>query len=205
MSVITKDKQAIDRVLAFHGEMCPALAMGILAAELAEREVGTGDVHVVVEGASCSVDAIQVLLGCTVGRRNLVVADYGKNAYTFYRRSDGKAVRIASRAEAWDWGAEHRGLWEKLQIGAATPAERARFHDLHQAQADRILATPPEELFTVTAVHQDAPPVQFSPLPTVTCSVCAEKVAEAKTRRLHGRDFCISCFQATLAKGPGKG
>lgn len=95
------DEQTLDRVVDFHGHLCPGLAMGVQAARIALREVGPHskdeEIVAVVETDMCAVDAIQFLTGCTFGKGNLVHRDYGKNAYTFFRRSDGTAIRIAAR------------------------------------------------------------------------------------------------------------
>ena len=88
----------------FHGHMCPGLAVGIRAAEIALREIGPHsadeEVVAIVETDMCGVDAIQYLTGCTFGKGNLIHLDYGKNAFTFIRRSDGKALRILTRPNA---------------------------------------------------------------------------------------------------------
>ena len=94
------DHETVQQIIEFHGHMCPGLAMGIRAAEVALAEIGphSGDEEVVaiVETDMCSVDAIQFLTGCTFGKGNLIHHDFGKNAYTFVRRSDGRAVRVSS-------------------------------------------------------------------------------------------------------------
>ncbi|MGI9120370.1 MAG: FmdE family protein, partial [Acidimicrobiales bacterium] len=93
------DADTMARVVDFHGHMCAGLAMGIRAAEVALDQVGAHaadeEVVAVVETDMCGVDAIQFLTGCTFGKGNLVHRDHGKNAYTFIRRSDGRAVRVA--------------------------------------------------------------------------------------------------------------
>lgn len=52
-----------DRIVEFHGHMCPGLALGVQAAQIALREIGahTPDEEVVatVETDMCAVDAIQ--------------------------------------------------------------------------------------------------------------------------------------------------
>lgn len=50
---------------------------------------------VVAESEHCAADGIQALTGAATGNRDLIVKDRGKLAYTFYRKSDGKAVRMA--------------------------------------------------------------------------------------------------------------
>lgn len=70
----------------------------------------------IVETDMCGVDTIQFMTGCTFGKGNLVHRDHGKNAYTFVRRSDGRAVRVSIRADAvkrapgWEDGWDHGGL-----------------------------------------------------------------------------------------------
>ena len=64
------------------------------------KEIGQAadeEVVALVETDMCGVDAIQYLTGCTFGKGNLIHKDYGKNAFTFYRRRDNKAVRMVAR------------------------------------------------------------------------------------------------------------
>lgn len=96
----------VSQVQQFHGHMCPGLAIGIRIAEQAIVEMGErpGDEEVIaiVETDNCAVDAIQFITGCTFGKGNLIHLDYGKNAFRFIRRSDGKAIRIRVKPDAWN-------------------------------------------------------------------------------------------------------
>ncbi len=78
------DHTPVEEIVRFHGHMCPGLAMGIRAAEIALREVGphSSDEEVVAftETDMCAVDAIQYLTGCTFGKGNLIHLERGKNA-----------------------------------------------------------------------------------------------------------------------------
>ena len=120
----------------------PGLAMRVHAAQLALREVGAHakdeEVVAVVETEMCGVDAIQFLTGCTFGKGNLIHHDWGKNACSFFRRSDGRAVRISLRADAWQRDPEHLALFAKVRDGSATDAERLRFQELHVAQSRKV-------------------------------------------------------------------
>lgn len=55
------------------------------------------DVVCITENDACGVDAIQVLLGCSVGKGNLLFHLRGKQAFSFYNRKTGKAVRLVLR------------------------------------------------------------------------------------------------------------
>ena len=196
------DEQTLDRVVEFHGHMCPGLAMGIQAAQIALREIGAHakdeEVVAVVETDMCGVDAIQFLTGCTFGKGNLIHRDWGKTAFSFYRRSDGRAVRIALRPDAWQRDPEHQALFAKVRSGQATDAERARFQELHAGQSQKVLAVDPSVLYTVEALHGPAPS-KARIHTNVTCAECGESVMETRVRRLDGRELCPPCFDAALS------
>ena len=196
------DEQTLQRVVDFHGHMCPGLAMGVQAARIALREIGPHakdeEVVAVVETDMCGVDAIQFLTGCTFGKGNLIHRDWGKNVYTFFRRSDGRAVRIAGRPNAWQRDPEHQELFAKVRANQATPEEKARFQELHQSQSRKVLDLDPDELFTFQEVA--GPPPQRARIhATVLCAQCGEGAMETRIRRLGGRDLCPPCFEAALS------
>src|SRR4030042_6225477 len=104
MSTDRIDETRIKETTNFHGHWCPGLAIGIRAAEWALKEMGKSpdeEIVAVVETDMCGVDAIQYLTGCTFGKGNLIHKDYGKNAFAFYRRQDGKAARLVARPEIY--------------------------------------------------------------------------------------------------------
>jgi formylmethanofuran dehydrogenase subunit E len=196
------DSAELERVVAFHGHLCPGLAIGVQAAAIALREIGPHskdeEVVAVVETDMCAVDAIQFLTGCTFGKGNLVHADYGKNSYTFFRRSDGKAIRIASRPDAWPRDPEHQELFAKIRAGEATPAERERFQQLHVSQSHAVLDLDPDQLFTVTQIDAE-PPRRARIHTSITCARCGEGAMETRVRRFGGEELCQPCFDAALA------
>ena len=84
----------------FHGHLCPGLAIGYAAvkAGIGVLEVSRSEdeeIVAIVENDSCAVDAVQVLLGCTFGKGNLVFRDWGKQVFTFFERRTGRAVRVS--------------------------------------------------------------------------------------------------------------
>ena len=67
----------------FHGHICPGLAIGYAAVKAGSRVLGLStaedeEIVAFVENDSCAVDAVQVLLGCTFGKGNLIFRDWGK-------------------------------------------------------------------------------------------------------------------------------
>jgi formylmethanofuran dehydrogenase subunit E len=144
------------------------------------------------------VDGIQSLTGCTYGKGNLIHLDYGKNAFTFHRRSDGKAIRVATRPEAWGdvLDTEHKELRAKLSAGAATPEDQERFEELHHERSRWILERPLESLFTVTLLENAEIPAKARIHNSVTCAGCGEDVMETRSRIFRGESYCIPCFEA---------
>lgn len=196
---MTIDEATLQQVVDFHGHLCPGLAMGVKVAEIALDEIGPHaqdeEVVAVTETDMCAVDAVQFLTGCTYGKGNLIHRDVGKNAFSFYRRSDGKAIRVSSRPDGWQRDPEHEELFTRVRSGEASDDERARFRELHEARSRELLERPPDELFEVKPVGGD-PPAKARIHASVTCSGCGEKIMETRVRRLNGQELCEPCFEA---------
>lgn len=198
----TFDEHLIERIVEFHGHMCPGLAMGMQAASIALREIGahsaSEEVVGVVENDTCGVDAIQFLTGCTFGKGNLIHRDWGRNAYTFHRRSDGRAVRLRVRPGAWARDPEHQALFAKVRAGEATPEERERFRASHVEQSYRVLALDADALYEVTEVHAE-PPARNRSHTSVRCDRCGEDASESRVRTLGNQRLCRPCLEAASA------
>ena len=198
MSEKFTEKDVVDEIVAFHGHMCPGLAIGMRAAEVALKEIGPHardeEVVAVVETDMCGVDAIQFLTGCTFGKGNLIHLDYGKNAFSFYRRSDGKAIRIVTKSEAFGHAdAEWEDLVAKLSAGNISAEERQRFQQKKDERTRVILETPLENLFEIGQPSKPTPRrarIQAS----LVCEDCGERVMESRVRRFRGKTLCIPCF-----------
>ena len=88
-----------ENCVAFHGHECGGLTIGYKASLYAIELLGldfSDDEQVVCisENDACGVDAIQVMLGCSVGKGNLLFHMRGKSAYSFYSRKTGRSVRL---------------------------------------------------------------------------------------------------------------
>lgn len=190
--------EEIQRIVAFHGHWCPGLAIGIRAAELACAEVGrAGDEEVVavVETDMCGVDAVQVLTGCTFGKGNLLFLDHGKMAFTFYRRSDGKALRLLFTGEGLGAPSEEMAaLNRRRSTGVLTPEEAGRLEALRADWSARIMGADPSDLFRIQPVA-GPPPQRARMMASLACEACGEHTMESRTRRFDGRILCQPCFE----------
>ena len=190
--------EQIAKAVDFHGHWCPGLAIGLRAGEYVLNHMGRAadeDIVALVETDMCAVDGIQVLTGCTFGKGNLRYQDHGKLAFTFYRRSDGKGVRLvfdANRLGSPD--SEFTELTQKWLKGELEPEQEAKLMEMRKQRTDDIMTSGLNELFEVK--EPDVPmPRSARILTSLVCDECGESVMESRTRRLEGRTMCIPCFR----------
>jgi formylmethanofuran dehydrogenase subunit E len=196
---MTQSIKSYKEAVAFHGHACPGLALGYRAAEYALQYLRAvrsedEDLVAIVENDACGVDAIQVVAGCSVGKGNLILQDFGKHAYTFIDRKSNRAIRLVQRPEPVIQRIDLRAsaLREKVMGGTATPAEQAESHERQAAVIDRILKIPIDELFVTREVGPEIP-VRAKIFTSVQCASCGEMVAEHRARVRNGKFVCMPC------------
>ncbi|MBW1720881.1 MAG: TraR/DksA C4-type zinc finger protein [Deltaproteobacteria bacterium] len=191
--------ESIRETIRFHGHHCPGLALGIRVAEVVLREnrrAPDEELVAVVETDMCGVDAIQYLTGCTFGKGNLLHLDYGKNVFTFYRRSDGKGIRIAARPEVFDGdNGEMIALIQKKVGGEKLTAdEEKKLDEMRENRIKRIMEADLDELFSIRPAEGEVPR-RARIMESLVCESCKEKTMETRTRRFQGKTVCIPCFE----------
>ncbi len=135
------------------------------------------------------------MTGCTYGKGNLIHRDYGKNAFTFYRRSDGRAVRMATRPNAWGPPDPAReALGQRVRSGQGSDEDGRQFQELQRQRSDAILDAPLDRLFAVESI--DGPVPQKARIHTsLTCERCGEAAMETRVRHFGGQTLCLACFE----------
>jgi formylmethanofuran dehydrogenase subunit E len=196
---MTQSIKSYHEAVAFHGHACPGLALGYRAAEYAMAALRAGrsddeELVCIVENDACGVDAIQLVAGCSVGKGNLILQDFGKHAYTFIDRKYNRAVRFVQRPEPVGQRIDPvaSALREKVIGKTATPAEQKEFHERQTGVIDRILKMPVEELFIIKEVKPEIP-VKAKIFASVPCAKCGEMVAEHRARVRDGKFVCMPC------------
>ncbi|OGP56957.1 MAG: formylmethanofuran dehydrogenase [Deltaproteobacteria bacterium RBG_13_52_11b] len=196
-------RELIEKTIAFHGHLCPGLAIGIRAAELALQKMGHAgetDLVAIVETDMCGVDAIQFLTGCTFGKGNLIHKDYGKRAFSFYDRRRSTGFRAVLRPDISDSDASERQmLAKKVEEETANEEEHARYDGLRRKQQERVMNGELEEIFSVTAPVWPVPK-SARILSSLRCESCGEMTMESRTRRFGGKTLCIPCFEKVEQK-----
>ncbi len=178
----------------FHGHVCPGLAMGYRVARYVKAHYPRSEDEELVciaENKSCSVDAVQFLLGCTAGKGNLIVIDNGKQAFTFYSRDQGKALRIYFKGDVF---AGMDDMRQKMAAGNLTPAEKKEMEGMRSRIMEQILAGRDEDLLDVREAEIPAPD-KARIYPSLVCQECGERFMEIMGRTAEGKVLCKDCFE----------
>lgn len=184
-------------LVKFHGHLCPGLAIGYRATLAGLERLGIDraedeELIAIVENDSCSVDAAQFLAGTTFGKGNLFFRDYGKQVFTFARRDQEQAVRVALKAGAFAAEQDQSAINEKIKAGTATEEDKKIAAGWRQEKLDRLLNAPLEELFDVREVVIELPPPATIHR-SVICENCGERVMDTRTVKQEGKIICLTC------------
>lgn len=188
-----------DDVIAFHGHSCPGLALGYRVSLRAIKEFGKHsedeEIVAVVENNSCAVDAVQVMLGCTFGKGNLIFRDFGKQVYTFIKRPSGRSIRISIDWKKPEETEEEKAFWKKYMKGDRSKKVTQFVHDRKAAKIRYILEADDNELMKVTK-GKTTLPGEAEIYQSIICSLCKEKVMEPRARIMNGKIVCMPCFDS---------
>ena len=163
------------KAAVFHGHLCPGIAIGVLAAKYAleqgyEHSLDE-EIVAVVETDNCSVDALQILLGTTYGKGNLVHLDYGKSNYSFYNRKTQKGIRLALKKDISNFKNLSRD--EKIQ---------------------KLLELEPEDIFDIREIEFNPPGLALID-ESVPCKMCGELTMESRIMNYQGKSICVPCYK----------
>ncbi len=189
--------EELKEVVRFHGHICPGLIIGYRAAKLAAKELDIRrdkdeELVAVVENDACGVDAIQWMLGCTIGKGNLIFRDQGKHAFTIFRRDTQKSVRLVYKGQVGANTPEGIALRKKVMQGNATPEENAQFEAQKNQRMNQMLTVADEEMFDCKKPTY-AMPERARIFDSIACEACGEVTMEPRIRLVEGRKVCLSC------------
>lgn len=162
-----------EKCVAFHGHECGGLTIGYKAAlfamELLDLTFSDDEeVVCITENDACGVDAIQVLLGCSIGKGNLLFHLRGKQAFSFYNRNTGKSVRLVLKKK---------------------PANMTREQSFAYYQGCE-----PKEMFDVKEATI-ALPESARLFDAIVCDECGESTASPYIRFCDEKRICLDCYQ----------
>ena len=188
----------LKKCVEFHGHLCPGLIYGYMVAKAAIDLLKLNrsrdeEVVAISENDSCAVDALQILLGTSIGKGNLILKDYGKNVYSILNRQNKKAYRF-SRKKHYQY--QGRSKDEFFQLDAAISSGTASEKDKRRhkmLKSNDLLQRPFDDIFSTEKVDCVMPP--YAPLArSEACATCGEmtmltKMVEAE----NGKYICIPC------------
>lgn len=159
--------------VAFHGHSCGGLTIGykasLLAIQLLDLTYSEDeDVVCIAENDACGVDAVQVMLGCSIGKGNLLFHMRGKQAFNFYNRKIGKSVRLVLRPRP-------EGM---------TKAESFQYYQ----------GLAPADMFDVKDTVIPLPE-HARIFDSYTCECCGESTGANWIRIMNGKKVCLDCYQ----------
>ena len=166
-------KELWEKSVAFHGHVCPGLTIGyraaLYAAELLDLKFSDDEqVVCIAENDACGIDAIQVILGCSAGKGNLLFHIRGKQAWSFYNRITGRSVRLVLNPK---------------------PREMSRDESLkyyHECTN--------EEMFTVKPAVIEIPE-KARIFDSYVCEECGETTGANWIRIAGGKKLCLDCYK----------
>lgn len=163
-----------NKAAAFHGHVCGGLTIGYKAALYAIELLGITfspeeQLVCIAENDACGCDAIQAILGCSVGKGNLLFHMTGKQAFSFYNRTTGKSVRLVLR-----------------------PSDRKMTREESFAYYQSLQ---PADMFDVKETKIPLPE-QARLFESYVCDHCGEVTGSNWIRLSGGKKLCVDCYQA---------
>lgn len=195
---------SMKRVVDFHGHICPELAIGGKFCEFAQNLINSGTLEaaglsVVSENTTSALDAIQVLLGLTIGNQRLLVLDYGKHTYTLFSKYRDQGWKLIMKPQCYGDEDAYLTLERKIINNEALYEDVLQFQQMLDVRIRRLLDLTPEDLFSINEVSTESLPKELSGV-YLTCAICGEQVLESRCIENRDTIFCQPCFQK---KTPG--
>ena len=159
--------------VSFHGHACGGLTIGykasLYAIRLLELEFSDDEqVVCIAENDACGIDGIQVMLGCSIGKGNLLFHMRGKQAFSFYNRKNGKSVRLVL----------------KPRPEGMTREDAFAYYQ----------NCTPEEMFEVKTATICVPE-KARMFDSFVCECCGETTGANWIRLADGKKLCLDCYE----------
>ena len=158
--------------VAFHGHACGGLTIGykasLYATQLLNLEFSSDEqVVCIAENDACGIDGIQVMLGCSIGKGNLLFHMRGKSVYSFYNRKTGNSVRLVLKSKP-------EGMTKEETFAYYQSCKPEEMFDVKEAT---ILLPEKARLFE-----------------SYTCDCCGESTGANWIRLAGGKKLCLDCI-----------
>ena len=189
----------LKRVVDFHGHLCPDLAIGVRVCELIKeltplKSIEPTSISIIAENSTSAIDAIQILLGTTLGNQRLYIVDLGKHNYTVLFPTHKMGIKITLKTLNFKNEDQFSMLEEKLSKNEIVFEEVVMFQRLLDERIKHIFNTPLNELFKVKDIRINKHFIEFPSL-YVKCAKCGEQVLKTHVVTYKQENYCMSCLQ----------
>jgi len=186
-TAIPKD---LARCIDFHGHLCPGVTVGYLAAKVGMQKMkwkrsDDEELICIAMSDTCAVDAVQYMTGCTLGKGNLILHDYGKMVFIFLTR------RRKSPA---------RGIRLSFQAPPAMKNMRRSKRTSKETVALALLGIPAEKLFSLRYLKKYPLPERARIFSSRQCARCGELTMEPRLTLCEGKLLCPECAPAVYSR-----
>lgn len=150
--------------------------------------VELGDIHC----ATCFVDGIQVITGCTFGKGNIRKLNYGKWGLTLIDKKRGKAVRVVPRPEVM-LAKKKTECFQDYRMKGVPPTKVPLA--VVEPLVDKVMNTPEDQLLQISEVFEYTYQEPAHSFNSFVCGECGEMVVEEYGRLKNGEKVCIPCAE----------
>lgn len=192
---------ALKRIADFHGHVCPDLVLGCKLCEfiqnlLPPNKLTSGIAAIIAENSTSALDAIQIMLGATLGNQRLKVRDLGKHNYTVIPKSAATGYRMKMKSQDYDDEDMYQRLSGKMLGNTIVMDEVVKLQILLDERVRYLLRQPPEALFEIEPVKKEEQMLE-GPSVYLTCCRCGEQVLASHAIERHDAIYCLSCLRMT--------
>lgn len=186
------------RIVDFHGHLCPDLVIGCRFCEYAQNlleplgELKSG-ISVIAENSTSALDAVQIMLGTTVGNQRLQILDYGKHSYTLITQKGKSGFRLTMKKQQFNDEESFSDMDHDMRSRPDHWQNALWFQKMLDQRVKHFLNLQHEDLFDVTPIDTQCSLKEF-PSVYLTCSVCGEQVLKSRHIFFREQIYCSRCF-----------
>jgi formylmethanofuran dehydrogenase subunit E len=191
---------ALKRIADFHGHLCPDLVLGGKLCEHIQKmlpitEPANGIATIIAENCTSALDAIQIMLGTTMGNQRLKVMDLGKHNYSIIPKTMANSFRLVLNEQEYKDEDTYKRLSDKMLNSTILMDEVVSLQMMIDERVKHLLKQPPESLFRVEPIEREQ---QLPEVPSVylTCCRCNEQVLGSHAVEYENQTYCLPCFRA---------
>lgn len=190
---------ALKKITDFHGHLCPELVIGAKFCEYITQllnQKGNKDenIYIVAENSTSAVDAIQVLLGTTIGNQRLKIFDMGKHNYYLYFINCMDSYKFSFRHETIVDDSNFIQIEDKILNNIGTIDDVLEYQERIDNKIIELVNKPPRDLFSMEKIPWKKPEYELSGS-YVMCSNCNELVMRSKSIYYQNKFYCGNCIK----------